>query len=283
MPRRPRPMATARKASTTIGRREALLKLRPMNLYGWSKHLFDQAVVERFVQKEKLPPHWAGLEILQRLRPERVPQGPDDERVGEGVRRRQGRPSRSSCSSRIATASPTATSAAISSMSTTPSRCVRWLLETPRGQRHLQCRHRQGEKLPRHDRRDVQGARRAAEYRIRRHAGGDPRAISVFHAGRRSRICAAPATMPASRPLEAAVANVTSPVISTAPTVIAEHDPLPGYRCMFDFDKHLADSSPADRALRRRSDARRIRLWRGRAHFAGGADAGDRGQAQRDR
>ena len=36
---------------------EALAKLKPMNLYGWSKHLFDRVVVDRFVKKQKLPPH----------------------------------------------------------------------------------------------------------------------------------------------------------------------------------------------------------------------------------
>jgi ADP-L-glycero-D-manno-heptose 6-epimerase len=43
---------------------EALRKLRPMNLYGWSKHQFDLAVAERHVKKEKLPPHWAGLKFF---------------------------------------------------------------------------------------------------------------------------------------------------------------------------------------------------------------------------
>ena len=39
----------------------ALKALRPMNLYGWSKHLFDMAVIERASRGEKLPPQWAGL------------------------------------------------------------------------------------------------------------------------------------------------------------------------------------------------------------------------------
>jgi ADP-L-glycero-D-manno-heptose 6-epimerase len=39
----------------------ALKELRPMNLYGWSKHLFDLAVAERVARREKLPPQWAGL------------------------------------------------------------------------------------------------------------------------------------------------------------------------------------------------------------------------------
>lgn len=43
---------------------DALKKLRPMNLYGWSKHLFDQALVQRHVQRGKLPPQWAGLKFF---------------------------------------------------------------------------------------------------------------------------------------------------------------------------------------------------------------------------
>jgi ADP-L-glycero-D-manno-heptose 6-epimerase len=43
---------------------EALHKLKPMNLYGWSKHLFDQVLVERFVNKQKMPPRWVGLKFF---------------------------------------------------------------------------------------------------------------------------------------------------------------------------------------------------------------------------
>jgi ADP-L-glycero-D-manno-heptose 6-epimerase len=43
---------------------EALQKLRPLNLYGWSKHLFDQVVVDRYVKNDNLPPHWAGLKFF---------------------------------------------------------------------------------------------------------------------------------------------------------------------------------------------------------------------------
>ena len=63
-----------------------------MNLYGWSKHLFDLAVVDRYVKKEKMPPHWVGLKFFNVYRPERIPQGPHGERAGQGVRRRQGGP-----------------------------------------------------------------------------------------------------------------------------------------------------------------------------------------------
>ncbi len=43
---------------------DALRQLRPLNLYGWSKHLFDQAVIDRAVKKQKLPPQWAGLKFF---------------------------------------------------------------------------------------------------------------------------------------------------------------------------------------------------------------------------
>jgi len=42
----------------------ALTRLRPMNLYGWSKHLFDLAVVDRVARKQPLPPQWAGLKFF---------------------------------------------------------------------------------------------------------------------------------------------------------------------------------------------------------------------------
>lgn len=43
---------------------DALRNLKPMNLYGWSKHLFDLAVIDRHVKKEKMPPHWVGLKFF---------------------------------------------------------------------------------------------------------------------------------------------------------------------------------------------------------------------------
>jgi ADP-L-glycero-D-manno-heptose 6-epimerase len=46
------------------GSLDTLRKLKPMNLYGWSKHLFDLAVVDRHVKKERMPPHWVGLKFF---------------------------------------------------------------------------------------------------------------------------------------------------------------------------------------------------------------------------
>lgn len=42
----------------------ALRRLAPLNLYGWSKHLFDLAVAQRSAQGRHLPPQWVGLKFF---------------------------------------------------------------------------------------------------------------------------------------------------------------------------------------------------------------------------
>ncbi len=54
---------------------EALKRLRPMNLYGWSKHLFDMAVAERAANGERLPPQWAGLKFFNVFGPNEYHKG----------------------------------------------------------------------------------------------------------------------------------------------------------------------------------------------------------------
>jgi ADP-L-glycero-D-manno-heptose 6-epimerase len=53
----------------------ALKTLRPMNLYGWSKHLFDMAVAERAAKGEKLPPQWVGLKFFNVFGPNEYHKG----------------------------------------------------------------------------------------------------------------------------------------------------------------------------------------------------------------
>jgi ADP-L-glycero-D-manno-heptose 6-epimerase len=53
----------------------ALKALRPMNLYGWSKHLFDMAVAERAARGEKLPPQWTGLKFFNVFGPNEYHKG----------------------------------------------------------------------------------------------------------------------------------------------------------------------------------------------------------------
>ncbi|HSS83547.1 MAG TPA: ADP-glyceromanno-heptose 6-epimerase, partial [Reyranella sp.] len=53
----------------------ALKTLRPMNLYGWSKHLFDIAIAERVARGHKLPPQWAGLKFFNVFGPNEYHKG----------------------------------------------------------------------------------------------------------------------------------------------------------------------------------------------------------------
>jgi ADP-L-glycero-D-manno-heptose 6-epimerase len=43
---------------------EHLAQLRPMNGYGWSKHLFDRRVARKLKDGDKHPPQWAGLKFF---------------------------------------------------------------------------------------------------------------------------------------------------------------------------------------------------------------------------
>ena len=72
-----------------------LASLRPMNLYGWSKHLFDQTLIARKVRGEKLPPQWAGLKFFNVFGPNEYHKGSmasvmskvfDDAKAGKTIR-----------------------------------------------------------------------------------------------------------------------------------------------------------------------------------------------------
>jgi ADP-L-glycero-D-manno-heptose 6-epimerase len=54
----------------------ALDTLTPMNLYGWSKHLFDRVVADRAAKGEPLPPQWAGLKFFNVFGPNEYHKGP---------------------------------------------------------------------------------------------------------------------------------------------------------------------------------------------------------------
>jgi ADP-L-glycero-D-manno-heptose 6-epimerase len=75
--------------------RAALRRLKPMNLYGWSKHVFDLAVVERVARKDKVPPQWAGLKFFNVFGPNEYHKGEmmslvakrfDDAKAGSAIR-----------------------------------------------------------------------------------------------------------------------------------------------------------------------------------------------------
>jgi ADP-L-glycero-D-manno-heptose 6-epimerase len=74
---------------------DALKKLRPLNLYGWSKHLFDLAVADRAAKQERLPPQWCGLKFFNVFGPNEYHKGEmmslvckrfDDIKAGRTVR-----------------------------------------------------------------------------------------------------------------------------------------------------------------------------------------------------
>ena len=41
-----------------------LHRLAPLNLYGWSKHVFDQHVMKRIAEGDPVPPQWVGLKFF---------------------------------------------------------------------------------------------------------------------------------------------------------------------------------------------------------------------------
>jgi ADP-L-glycero-D-manno-heptose 6-epimerase len=53
----------------------ALKKLKPLNLYGWSKHMFDLAVIDRVARKDRVPPQWAGLKFFNVFGPNEYHKG----------------------------------------------------------------------------------------------------------------------------------------------------------------------------------------------------------------
>jgi len=73
----------------------ALRCLKPLNLYAWSKHLFDLAVADRAAKGASLPPQWAGLKFFNVFGPNEYHKGEmmsllakrfDDARSGRAIR-----------------------------------------------------------------------------------------------------------------------------------------------------------------------------------------------------
>ena len=53
----------------------ALKRLVPLNLYGWSKHLFDLVVAEQSARRQLMPPQWAGLKFFNVFGPNEYHKG----------------------------------------------------------------------------------------------------------------------------------------------------------------------------------------------------------------
>ena len=198
----------------------ALKTLRPMNLYGWSKHLFDMAVAERAAQGEKLPPQWAGLKFFNVFGPNEYHKGTmmsvlarrfDDIKAGRAVQlfksHRDG----------IADGDQRRDFIYVDDVV----RVMMWLLATPSVSGIFNVGTGKARSF-----RDLMLAAYAAlgttpEYRIYRHARTDPRQLPVFHARPTSIGCSAPAIMAAS-PRWKMRSTLTSRVSSIPPIVSAD-------------------------------------------------------------
>lgn len=55
---------------------EYLARLRPLNAYGWSKHLFDRWVIDACDRADLKPPAWAGLKFFNVFGPNEFHKGP---------------------------------------------------------------------------------------------------------------------------------------------------------------------------------------------------------------
>lgn len=55
---------------------DRLAALRPLNAYGWSKHLFDRIVARKAARHEPAPPQWAGLKFFNVYGPNEYHKGP---------------------------------------------------------------------------------------------------------------------------------------------------------------------------------------------------------------
>lgn len=62
---------------------EHLARLRPLNAYGWSKHLFDRRVSRRILQGNPVPPQWAGLKFFNVYGPNEYHKGPQSSVVSQ--------------------------------------------------------------------------------------------------------------------------------------------------------------------------------------------------------
>ena len=55
---------------------DSLCKLRPLNLYGWSKHLLDRRIARLSAERRPGPPQWVGLKFFNVFGPNEYHKGP---------------------------------------------------------------------------------------------------------------------------------------------------------------------------------------------------------------
>ena len=180
---------------------DALKRLRPLNLYGWSKHAFDLWAM-RQAEAGHAPPLWAGLKFFNVF-------GPNEHHKGEMMslvvknypRVIAGETIPLFKSYRPDYADGEQLRDFVYVKDCAAALLWLWRHEPDCGnKRHLQSRHRPGAQLSRSDARARRRLRRRPEDRIRRYAGRDPPELPVFHAGEHDQ--AAPRRL--QRPVHAA-------------------------------------------------------------------------------
>ncbi len=119
-PRRP-PMAMAVQASMTMPAAQALAQLRPLNAYGWSKHVVDQRIARLRHAGGALPPQCVGLKFFNVYGPNEYHKGAMQSVVARNFAARAAAASRCGCSAVAGPTTPTAASCATSSTSATAS------------------------------------------------------------------------------------------------------------------------------------------------------------------
>ncbi len=156
----------------------ALAALRPLNAYGWSKHVVDRRVVYDVVRGRPSPPQWAGLKFFNVY-------GPNETHKGD-------------MQSVAAKVYPIIAAGGTVSLFTLPGRraiagfCLceglrrdrRLAAAEPEGDGSVQCGNRCRAELSRPCRCGRRGGRTFAENPVRRHPRRAARQVSVLHAGR---------------------------------------------------------------------------------------------------
>ena len=191
----------------------ALARLRPLNAYGWSKHLVDRRIARRARARRAAAAAVRGAEVLQRLRPQRVPQGRHAERRGAQLPARcgAGEPLRLFRSDRPDYADGGQLRDFIYVKD-----CVEvmlWLLDNPQVSGLFNVGTGQARSWLDLARALFAADAAAAGDRVHRHAGRAGGQVPVLHAGAASRVCGRQATAspsPVSRQASATMCAATS-------------------------------------------------------------------------
>ncbi len=169
---------------------EALAKLRPLNAYGWSKHVVDRRVARLARQGEALPPQWVGLKFFNVYGPNEYHKGSMQSVIARNfARARAGEPLQLFRSYREDYGDGGQVRDFIYVRD-----CVdvmEWLLAKPAVSGTLQCGDRAGAQLAGSGRCAVRRLRARAQRAVHRHARGSAERYQYFTEASMQRLRAA--------------------------------------------------------------------------------------------